>query len=59
MVYCCKKTFSFSISLYRDVKHYGQHMRFKSDENSLICSKSEILGDVAALVTYNVIDSPP
>ena len=33
---------SLSVSLYRDVKHYGQHMHFKSDcLPVLICSKSE------------------
>ena len=46
-VYCCNKTISLSVSLYRDVKHYGQHMRFKSDHLLiLICSKSEIFGSL-------------
>ena len=41
--YCRDKTCSLSVSLYRDVKHYGQHMHFKSDHvPQLICSKSEI-----------------
>ena len=37
VVYCRNKTCSLSISLYRDVKHYGQHMRFRSD-NLLVLS---------------------
>ena len=45
--YCRNKTCSLSVSLYREVKHYGQHMRFKSDHLPvLICSKSEIFGSL-------------
>ena len=31
IVYCRNKTCSLSLSLCRGVKHYGQHMHFKSD----------------------------
>ena len=44
MIYCSNKTCSLLVSLYRDVKHYEQHMHFKSGHLPLlICSKSEIL----------------
>ena len=48
MVYCRNKTCSLSVSLYKNVKHYGQHMRFKSDHLPvlLICSKSKIFGSL-------------
>ena len=43
VVYCRNKTCSLSVSLCRDVKHYRQPMRFKSDHLLiLICSKSEM-----------------
>ena len=31
VVYCRNKTCSHSVNFYRDVKHYGQHMRFMPD----------------------------
>ena len=41
------KTCSLSVSLYRDVKNYGQRMHFKSDHLPvLICSKSKIFGSL-------------
>ena len=43
VVYSRNKFFSLFVNLYRDVKHYGQHLCFQCDYlPQLICSKSEI-----------------
>ena len=40
VVYCRIKTCSLSVSLYRDVEHYGKHMTIRL----FLCSKRKILG---------------
>ena len=47
IIYSRNKTCSLSVSLYRNIKQYGQHMRSKSDHLPvLICSKFKIFGSL-------------
>ena len=44
------KTCSLSVSLYRDIERYRQHLRFKSGNlPALICSKSEIFAMIVVV----------